>query len=80
MNKETENMFSIVSFFAFFVTFILSFMNDKFIPASMLMLSLFLFTICYKLGDNKKKLLYILFTVGVLLIIGSLVILFVRIY
>ena len=80
MNKETENMFSIFSFFAFFVTFILSFMNDKFIPACMLMLSLFIFTICYRLDDTKKRLLYILFTVGVLLIIGSLVVLFVRIY
>ena len=80
MNKETENMFSIFSFFAFFVTFILSFMNDKFIPASMLMFALFLFTLCYRLGDTKKKLLYILFTIGVLLIVGSLVVLFVRIY
>ena len=80
MNKETENLFSIVSFFAFLVTFILSFMNNSFIPACMLMLSLFIFTICYKLGDNKKILLYILFIVGVLLIIGSLVYTFMRIY
>ena len=80
MNKETENMFSIVSFFAFVVTFILSCMNNAFIPACMLMCALFIFTICYRIGDNKKKLLYILFSVGVLLIIGSLVVLFVRIY
>ena len=80
MNNETKKMFSIFSFFAFFVTFILSFMNDKFIPACMLMLSLFIFTICYRLDDTKKKLLYILFSIGVLLIVGSLVVLFVRIY
>ena len=80
MNNDTKNMFTIFSFFAFFVTFILSFINDNFIPACMLMLSLFIFTICYRLDDNKKKLLYILFTLGVLLIIGSLVVLFVRIY
>ena len=80
MNDDTKNVFSIFSFFAFFVMFVLSFMNDKFIPACMLMLSLFIFTLCYRLGDNKKKLLYILFTVGVLLIVSSLVVLFVRIY
>ena len=80
MNKETQNLFSIVSFFAFVVTFILSLMNSAFISACMLMLSLFIFTICYKLDDNKKTLLYILFSIGVLLIIGSLVYMFMRIY
>ena len=80
MNKDTERLFSIVSFFAFVVTFILSFMNNAFIYACMLMLSLFLFTICYMIQDNKKTLMYILFTVGVLLIIGSLVYTGMRIY
>ena len=80
MNKETQNLFSIVSFFAFLVTFILSFMNSAFISACMLMLSLFIFTICYRHGDNKKTLLYILFVVGVLLIVGALVYMFMRIY
>ena len=80
MNKDMEKMFSIVSFFAFFVTFILSFMNSAFISACMLMLSLFLFTLCYMIKDNNKKLLYILFIIGVLLIVGSLVYMFVRIY
>jgi len=80
MNKDTERLFSIVSFFAFVVTFILSVMNNKFIPACMLMLSLFLFTICYMIQDNKKILMYILFTIGVLLIVGSLVYTGMRIY
>lgn len=80
MNRDTERLFSIVSFFAFFVTFILSFMNNVFISACMLMLSLFLFTLCYMIKDNNKKLLYILFTIGVLLIVGSLVYMFVRLY
>ena len=80
MNKDTERLFSIVSFFAFGVTFILSFMNHAFIPACMLMLSLFLFTICYMIQNNKKTLMYILFTIGVLLIVGSLVYTGMRIY
>ena len=80
MNKDTEKLFSIVSFFAFVVTFILSFMNGAFIPACMFMLSLFLFTICYMIQNNKKTLMYILFTIGVLLIVGALVYTGMRIY
>ena len=79
MNKETEKLFSIVSMFAFFVTLVLSFMNKKFIPACMLMLALFIFTICYMIQDNKKIVLYILFVMGVLLIIGALVYTYMRI-
>ena len=80
MNKETEKMFSIFSFFAFLVTFILSFMNNIFICACMLMLSLFLFSICYMLDEKKKIVVYILFSIGVLLVVGSLVYMFMRIY
>ena len=80
-NNETEKMFSIVSLFAFIVTLILSIMNSKFIPSCMLMLSLLLFSICYMIKDNDKKIyLYILYVVGVLLIIGSLIYTYVRIY
>lgn len=79
MNKETEKLFSIVSMFAFLVTLVLSFMNNKFIPACMLMLALFIFTICYMIQDNKKIVLYILFVMGVLLIIGALVYTYMRI-
>ena len=80
MKKETERMFLIVSMLAFIVTLILSFMNTAFIPSCMLMLSLMLFCICYMIKDNKKTIMYILFVVGVLLIIGSLVYTFMRIY
>ena len=80
MKKETERMFLIVSILAFIVTFVLSLMNSAFIPSCMLMLSLMLFCICYMIKDNKKTIMYILFVVGVLLIIGSLVYTFMRIY
>ena len=80
-NNETEKMFSIVSLFAFIVTLILSIMNSKFIPSCMLMLSLLLFSICYMIKDNDKKVyLYILYVVGILLIIGSLFYTYMRIY
>ena len=80
MKKETERMFLIVSILAFIVTFVLSLMNSAFIPSCMLMLSLMLFCICYMIKDNKKTIMYILFIVGVLLIIGSLFYTFMRIY
>lgn len=80
-NNETEKLFSIISLFAFIVTLILSIMNSKFIPSCMLMLSLLLFSICYMIKDNDKKIyLYILYVVGVLLIIGSLIYTYMRIY
>ena len=74
MKKDNLNLFSLVSLFAFLVTLVLSFMNTKFIPSCMLMLSLLVFSICYVIKDkNKKVVLYILYTVGVGLIIGSLI-------
>ena len=79
--KENNNvfMFIVVSLLAFLVTLILSFMNSAFIPSCMLMLSLLLFSICYKIkDDNKKMLMYILYFVGVLLIIGSLIYTFMK--
>ena len=80
-NKETWNLFMVVSLLAFIVTLVLSFMKSAFIPSCMLMLSLFLFTICYRLKDNNKKVvMYILYVVGVLLIISSLIYTYTRIY
>ena len=81
MKKETEKLFISISLIAFVVTLILSFMNSAFIPSCMLMLSLLLFSICYIIKDNNKKIiLYILYVVGVLLIMGSLIYTYVRIY
>ncbi len=80
-NYETQNLFVIVSSFAFIVTFILSCMESEFIPSCMLMLSLLLFSVCYRIQSyNKKTIMYILYVIGVLLIIGSLVYTFMRIY
>ena len=79
MKRETQKLFSIVSLFAFLVTLVLSFMNSAFVPSCMLMLSLLLFSICYMIKDNKKVYMYILFGLGVVLIIGSLVYTYMRI-
>ena len=79
MGKENEKIFAIVAFFLMIVTIILSIMNTAFLSACMLMTSLFIFSICYIIKDNKKVLTYILFTIGVLLIIASLVYTYIRI-
>lgn len=79
MKKETQNLFIIISSFAFIVTLILSIMNTAFISACMLMLSLLLFSICYRIGDSNKKIMYILFSIGVLFIILSLIYMFIKV-
>ena len=80
MNKENEKIFAIVAFFLMLVTIILSIMNTAFISACMTMTSLFIFSICYIIRDSKKKLALVLFCIGVLLIIASLVYTYIRIY
>lgn len=80
MKKETQNLLIIISSFAFLVTLILSFMNTAFISACMLMLSLLFFSICYKIGESNKKIMYILFVLGVLFIIMSLVYMIMKIF
>ena len=54
------------------------FYNDAFVPSFMLMLSLFVFEVCYDIKDNKKSMMYFLFVVGVLLVFGSLAYTFMR--
>ena len=54
------------------------FYSKAFIPSCMLMSALFTFSVCYYVKDDKKKLMYALFVLGVLLIIGSLVYTYLR--
>ena len=71
--------FIVISMVVTLVTLLLSIVyNSAFIPSFMLMLSLSLFGISYYIKDNKKSMMYLLFVVGVLLIIGSLVYTFIR--
>ena len=54
------------------------FYSSAFIPSFMLMLALFLFGICYYVKNDKKSMMYGLFIMGVLLVIGSLVYVYLR--
>ncbi len=73
-NKKLNKIFLGLSLLVTLVTLGLSlFYNLAFLPSFMLMSSLFLFSVCYYIKDSKKNLMYVLFILGVLLIIGSLV-------
>jgi hypothetical protein len=78
--NESLELLIIVSAFAFAVTLILSFMNVLFISACMLMLAFLLFSIYFFMNDSSKKIKYILYILGILLIVGALVYMFVVIY
>ena len=78
-NKKLIKFFCIGVLLVTIITFMMAiFYNNAFIPSFMLMLSLFIFSICFYIEDDKKYLMYILFILGVLLIIGSLVYVYLR--
>ena len=74
--KRTNTLFLLLAILAFALSV---FYNDAFVPSFLLMLALFLFGLCYYNGSEKKTLTYTLFTLGVALIIASLVYTFMRI-
>ena len=79
-NKKLIKIFCLVVLGVTIITLLLSiFYNDAFVSSFMLMLALFIFGICYYIKDDKKKIMYILFCIGILLIIGSLGYTFMRI-
>lgn len=80
--KKVEVIISIVVGIAFLVLLCLAIVNKIFLPAALITFSLFLFCICYYYIDdeNKKKLVYALFSLGVILIIIEVIYTLVRIY
>lgn len=79
-NKKKIKLFMIVALLITLILFGLIFVDNAFVSAALLWLSLFIFSICYYIKDNDKKIpLYSLFIFGVLLIIGALVYMIMRI-
>lgn len=78
---KNKKIFSYIIIGLVIITLILSFIRSAFIPSFMLMLALYLFSECFIImNDNdKKKKLYVLFSIGVILIVGSLIYTFMRI-
>ena len=69
--QKIESIISIAVGIAFLVLLFLSLTNTVFIPAALIAFALFLFCICYYYieDQSKKKLVYILFSLGVITII-----------
>lgn len=69
--QKLELIISVVVGIIFLVLLFFAITNNIFIPAALISFALFLFCICYYyLEDpNKKTLVYVLFSIGVLLIV-----------
>jgi len=73
--QKIEAIISLIVGIAFFALLFLSLTNTVFIPAALIAFSLFLFCICYYYMEDqsKKKLVYVLFTLGVITIIVEVI-------
>lgn len=73
--KKVELIVSLVVGIIFLVLLILSMTNTIFLPATLISFALFLFCICYYYieDESKKKMVYTLFALGVLLIVIEVV-------
>lgn len=69
--KKIELAISIFVGIVFLVLLFLTIINEIFLPATLIAFALFLFIICYYYIEDvsKKKMVYVLFSLGVLLII-----------
>ena len=80
LKKKNIKMFNTIILIITIVTWFLSiFYDSAFIPSFLLMLSLFIFGICFYINDEKSNLMRILFIVGILLIFISISYTFMRI-
>ena len=69
--NKIEFIISLCVGIAFLVLLFLSMTNEVFIPATLIAFALFLFCVCYCYieDESKKKMVYVLFGLGVLTII-----------
>lgn len=73
--RKIEFIISLFVGVIFLVLLFLSMSNEVYLPATLIAFALFLFCICYYYieDESKKKLVYVLFALGVLLIIIEVV-------
>lgn len=69
--RKTEVIITLVVGIIFLIVLFCALVNKVFIPAALISFALFLFCICYYYleDDSKKRMVYVLFGLGVLLII-----------
>ena len=73
--KKIENSIALGVGLVFLVLLFLTMSNEIYMPATLIAFALFLFCICYYYmeDESKKKLVYVLFALGVLTIIIEVV-------
>lgn len=73
--KKTEFIVSLVIGIIFLIMLGCAVCNKAFIPITLVILSMFLFSICYYYIDDKSKknVVYVLFTIGALLIVVEVI-------
>lgn len=79
--RKAELIISLVVGVIFLVLLFFAITNEVFIPAALISFALFLFCICYYYleDESKKRMVYVLFGLGVLLIIIEVVFTLVKI-
>lgn len=80
--RKIELIISLIVGISFLVLLFFAITNEVFIPAALISFALFLFCICYYYieDENKKVMVYVLFSLGVLLIIIEVIYTLVKIY
>ena len=73
--KKTEFIISIIIGIIFLIMLGFAICNKAFVPITLVNFAMFLFSICYYYIDDKSKknVVYILFTIGVLLIVAEVI-------
>ena len=73
--KKTEFIVTAIMGFIFLVMLIFAICNRVFIPITLVTFAMFLFSICYYYIDDKskRKLVYILFGIGVLVVVAEVI-------
>ena len=73
--KKTEFIVTTIMGLIFLVMLVFAICNRVFIPITLVTFAMFLFSICYYYIDDKskRKLVYILFSVGVLVVVAEVI-------
>lgn len=80
--RKIELIISLIVGIIFLVLLFFAVTNEVFIPAALISFALFLFCICYYYieDESKKVMVYVLFSLGVLLIVIEVIYTLVKIY
>ncbi len=80
--RKVELVITTIVGIVFLILLFFAVTNDLFMPAALISFALFLFCICYYYieDENKKTMVYVLFSLGVLLIVIEVIYTLVKVY